>query len=311
MSALDLAGLKIGHARHSTALTGCTVLICPPHTTASVDVRGPAPGSRESALLAVDKPIDYIHAIVLTGGSAFGLAAADGVMRYLADNEIGHQTPVRLIPLVAASVLYDLFLSGGETPDAQLGYTACQNASATNVAQGSVGAGTGATVGKWNGFETMMKSGFGLASLQDGELVVGAAAAVNAIGDVLNGDGTILAGAQYPDGRWCAEDDPLRRFPFAARPNPVTNTTLVVVYTNARLNKILAYRLAQRAHDGLAIAIRPVHTSHDGDTAYALSTGDLEANFDLVANAAVEVVAEAIRNAVRHADQSQFTIHHS
>jgi L-aminopeptidase/D-esterase-like protein len=305
MSALDLAGLKIGHARHGTALTGCTVFLCPPHTTASVDVRGPAPGSRESALLAVDKPIDYIHAIVLTGGSAFGLATADGVMGYLADNDIGHHTFVRKIPLVAAAVLYDLFLSKGITPGADLGYAACQNARTADIAQGSVGAGRGATVGKWNGFDTMMKSGFGLASLQEGELVVGAAAAVNAIGDVVNADGSILAGARYPDGSWCADRDPLRRFPDFKKINAVANTTLVVVYTNARLDKVRAYRLAQRAHDGMAIAIRPVHTSHDGDTAFAVSTGMVEANFDLVANAAVMVVAEAIRNGVRHAQQDE------
>jgi L-aminopeptidase/D-esterase-like protein len=303
MPAINLAGLKIGHATHPEALTGCTVILCPPQVVASVDVRGPAPGSRELALLGVDKPIDYLHAVVLTGGSAFGLATADGVMRYLVEKEIGHRTFVRRVPLVAAAVLYDLFLSQGATPDAQVGYDACQNASATNIAQGSVGAGTGATVGKWNGFETMMKGGFGLASLQEGELVVGAAAAVNAIGDVLDTDGSILAGARQPDGRWCADRDPLRRFPDFSKVNALTNTTLVVVYTNAKLNKVLAYRLAQRAHDGMAIAIRPVHTSHDGDTAFALSTGSVEAHFDLVANAAVAMVTEAIRNAVRHAEQ--------
>jgi L-aminopeptidase/D-esterase-like protein len=296
-----LAGLKIGHAQHETALTGCTVILCPPQVVASVDVRGPAPGSRELAILGVDKPIDYIHAIVLTGGSAFGLATADGVVRYLVEQDIGHVTFVRRVPLVAAAVLYDLFLSHGITPDAEIGYAACQNASETNIMQGSVGAGTGATIGKWNGRETMMKGGFGLASLKEGELVVGAVAAVNAIGDVLNADGSILAGARLPDGRWAAERDPLRRFPDFSKVNALTNTTLIVVYTNARLNKVLAYRLAQRAHDGIAIAVRPAHTSHDGDTAFALSTGTVEAHFDLVANAAVEVVAEAIRNGVRHA----------
>ncbi|MFO7539309.1 MAG: P1 family peptidase [Chloroflexota bacterium] len=301
MPAINLAGLKIGHAVQTNALTGCTVFLCPPNTVASVDIRGPAPGSRESALLAVDKPIDYLHAVVLTGGSAFGLATADGVMRYLAENKIGHPTRIRPIPLVAAAVVYDLFLSKGVTPDAQLGYAACRNAHATNMAQGNVGAGVGVTVGKWNGFETMMKSGFGLASLQEGDLVVGAAAVVNAVGDVVNADGSVLAGACLPDGSWCADHDPLRRFPDSAVTNAVTNTTLVVVYTNAKLSKVQAYRLAQRAHDGMAIAIRPVHTSHDGDTAFALSTGNVAANFDLVANAAVEMVAEAIRNGVRHA----------
>jgi L-aminopeptidase/D-esterase-like protein len=305
MQPINLADLKIGHAAHTTARTGCTVILCPPDTVASVDVRGPAPGSRELALLAVDKPIDYVHAIVLTGGSAFGLATADGVMHYLADNDIGHYTFVRKIPLVAAAVLYDLLLSEGVTPGAELGYAACQNARSTNIAQGSVGAGRGATVGKWHGFDRMMKGGFGLASWQEGELVVGAAAAVNAIGDVVNADGSILAGARYPDGSWCADRDPLRRFSDFRKINVVANTTLVVVYTNARLDKVRAYRLAQRAHDGMAIAIRPVHTSHDGDTAFALSTGTVEANFDLVANAAVAMVAEAIRNAVRHAAQGE------
>ena len=299
MHPIHLAGLKIGHATHPHAPTGCTVFLCPPDTVASVDVRGPAPGSRESALLSVDKPINYIHAIVLTGGSAFGLATADGVMAYLAEKGIGHKTPVRPIPLVAAAVVYDLFASQGITPDAQLGYAACQNAQAEAVTQGRVGAGAGVTVGKWNGPDKMMPSGFGMASWQEGELVVGAAAVVNAMGDVVRADGSILAGARESDGRWSAEADPMRRFAYSrGEKTAVTNTTLVVVYTNARLDKVLAYRLAQRAHDGMAIAIRPVHTSHDGDTAFALSTGSVEANFDLVANAAVEMVAQAIRAGV-------------
>jgi L-aminopeptidase/D-esterase-like protein len=303
MTSINLAGLKIGHAAHDSALTGCTVVLCPPGTVASIDVRGPAPGSREAALLAVDKPIDYIHAIVLTGGSAFGLATADGVMRYLAEREIGHVTPVRLIPLVAAAVIYDLFLSQGVTPGADLGYAACENATDSGIAQGSVGGGVGATVGKWGGRGGMMKGGFGLASLTEGDLVVGAAAVVNAIGDVVNADGSVLAGARREDGGWLVEQKPLR--PFAPRPpaNLGTNTTLVVVYTNAVLNKVLAYRLAQRAHDGMAIAIRPAHTTHDGDTAFALGTGQVAAHFDLVANMVVEATAEAIRNSVRYAEQ--------
>jgi L-aminopeptidase/D-esterase-like protein len=275
-----------------------------------VDVRGPAPGSRESALLQPDKPIQYIHGLVLTGGSAFGLATADGVMRYLSEHNIGHPTPVRPIPLVPAAVVYDLFMGGQRLPDAAMGYAACVAAdtavsdtavSDTAVLQGNVGAGAGVTVGKWGGFAAMMKGGFGLATMQVDEMIIGAAAVVNAVGDVLNADGTVLAGARADDGGWLVAHNPLRRYPERPPVQMGTNTTLVVVWTNATLSKVEAHRLAQRAHDGLAIAIRPVHTTHDGDTTFALATGQVAGNFDLVASAAVEMVAEAIRNGVRMA----------
>ncbi|GAB4274278.1 MAG: P1 family peptidase [Candidatus Promineifilaceae bacterium] len=294
------AGIKIGHATLEKYHTGCTVFLCPPETVGSVDVRGPAPGSRESALLQLDKPISYLNAVVLTGGSAFGLAAADGVMRYCAEHNIGHQTPVRPIPIVPAAVVYDLFMGDGRhLPDADLGYAAAVAATENNDAQGNIGAGAGVSVGKWAGFENAMKSGFGTASFEKDGLVVMATAVTNAVGDVVNSDGTVLAGARSDSG-WMADKDPFRH--FAARP-PVqmTNTTLVVVGTNARLTKIEANRLAQRAHDGMAIAIRPIHTTHDGDTAFALATGKIDAGFDIVANIAVEMVAEAIRNSVRYA----------
>lgn len=299
---IDLAGLKIGHETIEESFTGCTVILCPEGNVASVDVRGPAPGSRETALLGMDKPIDYVHAILLTGGSAFGLAAADGVMRYLAERNIGHKTPILPIPLVPAAVVYDLFLGMGSAfPTADTGYAACLNARDVDVAQGNVGAGAGVTVGKWSGTMDIMKSGFGLASHSRGDLIVGAAAVVNAMGDVVEKDGRVLAGARKPEGGWMADDDPFRSFPDSPPVQPGTNTTLVVVYTNAIFSKVEANRLAQRAHDGMAIAIRPVHTTHDGDTAFALATCQVEAGFDLVANIAVEMVAEAIRNSVRHA----------
>lgn len=277
------------------------MFLCPPETVGGVDARGPAPGSRELTLLELDKPIQTVHAVLLTGGSAFGLAAADGVMRYLGERDIGHWTPIRRIPIVPAAVVYDLFFSQGQRmPDAKMGYQACLNASETAFAQGNVGAGMGVTVGKWGGREGFMKGGFGLACVEQEGMVVGAAAVVNAIGDVVNEDGSVLAGARHPDGGWLVAEKPYR--PFAARPPAqLTNTTLVVVWTNARLTKVEANRLAQRAHDGLAIAIRPVHTTHDGDTAFALATGQVEANFDLVANTAVHATTEGIRNAVRFA----------
>ncbi len=295
-------GFQIGHATNEAGHTGCTVFLCPPGTVGGVDVRGPAPGSRETVLLAPDKAVTTINAVLLTGGSAFGLAAADGVMNFLAERGIGHPTPVRPIPIVTAAVVYDLFMNGGRVlPDAAMGYAACRAASDEPTVQGNVGAGAGVTVGKWGGFAGIMKGGFGLASVELGELAVGAAAVVNSVGDVVSADGTVLAGARAPDGGWLVEGDPFRRFPERPPANLGTNTTLVVVLTNARLDKVAANRLAQRAHDGMAMAIRPAHTTHDGDTAFALAAGPVMAPFDLVANAAVEMVAEAIRNGVRYA----------
>ncbi len=299
---MDLAGFRIGHAANAEFHTGCTVLLCPEGTVASADVRGPAPGSREIALLGMDKPIEHIHAVLLTGGSAFGLAAADGVMRYLAERGIGHPTPIKAIPLVASAVVYDLILGLGQVfPDADMGYAACEAAETQDVAQGNVGAGAGVTVGKWAGFGGIMKSGFGLAVHWEDDLVVGAAVVVNAVGDVVNEDGTVLAGAHDGQGGWLVSQDPYRRFPTASPPQTGTNTTLAAVFTNAWLTKVQANRLAQRAHDGLAIAIRPVHTTHDGDTAFALATCRVDADFDAVANIAVSTVIAAIRSSVLHA----------
>jgi L-aminopeptidase/D-esterase-like protein len=304
---MNLVGLKIGHATHEKYHTGCTAFLCPEEgAVAGVDVRGPAPGARELALLGLDKPIERVYAVMLTGGSAFGLATADGTMRYLSERNIGHWTPIRRIPLVPAAVVYDLFLSEANTPDAEMGYLACLNASDQDVPQGNVGAGAGVTVGKWAGFKSMMKGGFGLAEYSHSEydLTVIAAAVTNAVGDVVNPDGTVLAGAYDEDGSWLAAENPYRFIDpasFSTPPVVGANTTLLVVATNARLTKAQTNRLAQRAHNGLAIAIRPSHTRHDGDTAFALSTGEVEAPENLVGNMAVEAVAEAIRNSVRQA----------
>lgn len=295
--------IRIGHHTDEHNHTGCTVFLLPEGTVGGVDVKGPAPGSRESALLAPEKAVSSVHAIVFSGGSAFGLAAADGVMRFLAEKGVGHPTPVRPIPIVPAAIVYDLFFSGGLSfPDAEMGYVACGNATADNTQQGNVGAGAGVTVGKWAGIARSMKGGFGLATFEENGFCVSAAAVVNSIGDVLNEDGSILAGARKEDGAWMAEDDPFRSFPDRPPANLGTNTTLVLLATNARLDKVAVNRLAQRAHDGLAIAVRPAHTTHDGDTAFAVATGAHgDAPFDRVANIGVFAVAEAIRNAVRHA----------
>ena len=299
---IPFAGVRLGHATHAQFPTGCTVFLCPPGTYGSVDSRGPAPGSRELALLAPDKPDDKeVNAVVLTGGSAFGLATADGVMRYLAERNIGHPTPIRNVPIVPAAVVFDLRPGTTYTPDAALGYAACQAAAdyAGEIAQGNVGVGAGVLVGKWAGFPYMMKGGFGVASITADGVEVAAAAVVNAVGDVVNDDGSVLAGARDPDGGWLAARYPLRYAGEMGLPPPGTNTTLVVVATDATLTRNELARLAHHAHNGLAIAVRPSHTRHDGDIAFALSTRRVVAPITLVNNMAVTAVSEAIRNAVR------------
>lgn len=310
---MSFCGIKIGHATDSEMHTGCTVFLCPDNTVASVDVRGPAPGSRESALLAVDKPNRPVNAVVLSGGSAFGLATADGVVAYLAERDVGWATPIRPVPIVPAAIVYDLFINGGKAPpDADMGYAACAAASEEDPAQGCVGAGAGVTVGKWAGPQHMMKGGFGIASDVVEGVSVCAAAVVNSVGDVVNQDGTVLAGARGDDGTWLASADPYRRYPPQEPPILGTNSTLVVVAADVRLSRVGCNRLAQRAHNGIALAIRPAHTTHDGDTVFALGTGQtgpllggsagVDARpFDIVCNVAEAMVAEAIRNAVRYA----------
>ena len=304
VAATTASGFLVGHAERREYHTGCTAILCPPGTVAGVDVRGPAPGSRETDLLAPDKPIARLDALLFTGGSAFGLAAADGVMRYLAEHGAGHPTPVKPIPLVAASVIYDLLLSGGAAhPDAELGYAACRAARTLPLppaAQGNAGAGAGASVGKWAGPAAMMKGGVGYAERPAADAWVAALAVVNPVGDVLAEDGSVLAGARDEGGGWLAAAVPERWLPRRAL-FPGTNTTLAAVLTDATLSKPQAARLAQRAHDGIARAVLPAHTDHDGDAAYALAAGTREAPFDLVSVQAVACVSEAIRNAVRHA----------
>ena len=304
---MKTANLKVGHATDEKHHTGCTVFLCPPETVAGVDIRGMAPGSRETALLDPIKSVPYVNAIMLTGGSAFGLATADGVMQYLLERGIGHWTPILPVPIVPTAVVYDLFMHMGKRmPDREMGYAACVDADLAKeeLAQGCVGAGAGVTVGKWTSrIEYFMKSGVGFASAMVGDAEVFAAAVVNAVGDVVEADGSVLAGARdHHTKAWQATENRMRVVMGSPKRPNMTNTTLVVVATTAKLTKVEANRLAQRAHDGFAMAIQPVHTMHDGDAAFALSTGDVEGlPFDAVANTAVYTVAEAIRNGVKHA----------
>ena len=297
-------GFKVGHFTEVKAMTGCTVILCPPNTRASCDVRGNSPGSRELALLAPEKSAQEIHAVLLTGGSAFGLAAADGVMRWLEEHNIGYPTPWGKVPLVPTAVVFDLNAgSSSVRPDALSGYRACDTASTGPLDEGNVGVGTGATVGKWKGTEFWMKGGLGSASVEQSGLAVGALAVVNAVGDIINENGTILAGARGHDGRFIGAAEPYR--PLArGKVLEQANTTLVVVATNASLSKLELYRVAQRMHDGMARAIVPSHTSYDGDVSFALACGDVKADLDLVSEIAAQLAAEAIRRAVKAANSA-------
>jgi len=297
----DVPGIKVGHFTDDKALTGTTVILCPPKTRASCEVRGNSPGSRELALLAPEKSTQEIHAVVFTGGSAFGLAAADGVMRWLEEHGVGYSTPWAKVPIVPTAVVFDLNVGSSTIrPDSLSGYQACDAASGGQVEEGNVGAGTGATVGKWRGFDSWMKGGVGTASVRVGELIVGALAVVNAVGDVVDSDGSVLAGARAGDGHFFGEVEGYR--PLArGKVLEESNTTLVLAATNARFSKLELFRVSQRMHDGMARAIVPVHTSYDGDVSFALSCGDLSADLDFVSELAAHVTAESIRRGVKAA----------
>jgi L-aminopeptidase/D-esterase-like protein len=285
----SVAGIRVGHWTDPVGLTGCTVVLPPPGTVASCEVRGGAPGTRETDLLRPGMLVQEAHAVLLTGGSAFGLAAADGVMRYLAERGIGFETPVARVPIVPAAVLFDLSCGSPEArPGPEAGHAACIAAATGEVHEGNVGAGTGATVAKLRGQGGAVKGGLGTASMTDGALVVGAVAAVNALGEIVDDDGAMIAGARAD-----AVDE-------AAAPGPA-NTTLVVVATNARLSKERANLLARAAHHGISRAVRPSHTMWDGDTVFALATGEVDADQRLCESLAEGVVASAIRRGVRAA----------
>jgi len=287
-----VAGIRVGHWTDPVGLTGCTVVLPPPGTIASGAVRGGAPGTRETDLLRPGMLVEEAHAVLLTGGSAFGLAAAEGVMSFLEERGIGHDTTVARVPIVPAAVLFDLGVGDPSTrPGSGAGRAACDAATDGDVAEGNVGAGTGATVAKVFGLEHGLKGGIGSAAAEDGELVVGALAAVNALGEIVDADGNPIAGSRAP-GR---DQDP----PPPGQPG---NTTLVVVATNATLTKERAHLLAQAAHEGISTAVRPAHTIWDGDTVFTLATGRVGADQRIVEALAVRATSEAIRRAVFAAD---------
>jgi len=300
----DVPGVLVGHATDREGLTGCTaVLFEEPYAVVGVDVRGSSPGTRETDRLSPMGTVRRTHALLLTGGSAFGLAAVEGVVGFLEEHDVGLDVGVARIPLVSAAVLFDLVVgSPAARPDPEMGYEAASAAKSGDFAQGSVGAGTGATVGKALGMERAMKGGVGSASVGlDGGLVVGALAAVNAFGGVRDPDsGKVLAGPRTDDG---ALGDTVELLPEAVtRMRWGEDTTLGIVATNANLSKTQASKVAQMAHDGLARAVEPVHTTVDGDVVFAASVGGADAATDVVGAWGARVMQEAILRAVRRAE---------
>jgi L-aminopeptidase/D-esterase-like protein len=309
-SIVDVPGLLVGHFTLSERLTGCSVVLAPNGAVGAVDVRGAAPGTRETDLLDPANLVDKVHAVVLSGGSAFGLDAATGVVRWLDEQGIGFETGYGRVPIVPAAVLFDLpvVLQGDDPkarPDAEAGYAACEAASTASPAAGNVGAGAGACVGKLFGLDRCMKGGIGNASVRVGPWVVGALVACNAVGDVIDpATGQVLAGARTADGKNLLDTQrALLAGEHSKRPLPGTNTTIGVVATNATLSKAQAKRLAMSAHDGLARSIRPAHTTLDGDTLFALATGTEASTPDLMLLTvmAAEATALATVDAIRQA----------
>jgi L-aminopeptidase/D-esterase-like protein len=283
-----VAGVSVGHWTDPEGRTGCTVVVFPEPNIAAAEVRGAAPGSRETALLEPGMRIEQIQAILLTGGSAFGLAAADGVVRGLEADGRGHPTPMGPVPIVPAAVVFDLRSDAdGMRPGPDHGEAAYRAAGTEAVTAGLVGAGTGTTVAKWRGLEQAQPGGLASATRLAGDATVGALVVLNAVGDVFTLEGTPLTGGLHEPG------------PAAPLPSDLTNTTLVVLATDAALTRTELSRLAVRSHDALAVCIRPVHTRFDGDIVFAVSCGGVSVDVDTAAEAAFGATANAVEKAIR------------
>ena len=302
----DVPGIEVGHAQHPSGKTGCTVILSRNGAVPGVDAHGGAPGTRETDCLRPENVIPCVHAVFLSGGSAYGLDCGGGIMRWLEERKIGFDIGVTVVPIVAGAVLNDLAFTGGAArPDAAAGYQACAEATAGESRQGNVGAGTGATIGRLSGTAGgMMKGGLGTASVRVGDLVVGAIVAVNCNGDVSDPrTGEVLAGTLTRDrSRVAGAMDMIRGAAEGYKEGFPTNTTIGVVATNGALTKAMATRVAMMAHDGYARTINPVHTLGDGDVVFALSTSGLAADVNRVGALAALVMAEAVASAVRAAE---------
>lgn len=301
----QIENIKIGHAQDETGGTGCTVIICETGAVTGVDIRGGGPASRESALLNPVAANDGVHAVLLSGGSAFGLDAAGGVMEYLEERNVGFPVGVTKVPIVCESCLFDLRVADFKArPDKKMGYDACVDAEKNSPGQGNVGAGTGATVGKFYGEAGMMKSGLGIYAVSLGELKVGAVVAVNALGDVCDYEtNEKLAGLIDPKtGEFTDSEEAFYRAYANMKDLFTGNTTIGAVITNAGFSKTEMTKIASMAQNGYARSIRPVHTTADGDSIYAMSAGGVKADINVVGTLAAKVMAEAVKSAVLEAE---------
>lgn len=300
----DIKGIKVGHAQDAAGGTGCTAILCEEGAWAGVDVRGGGPASRETELLKPVNMVQQIHCVMLSGGSAYGLAAGDGAMAFLEEHNVGFDVGVGVVPIVCGASLFDLVVGDPKCrPDREMGYAACEAAGKTEVESGNVGAGTGASVGKFLGPDRMMKSGLGVYGVQIGEVQCAAIVAVNALGDVLDyHTGQTIAGILSEDKKSLASTQEIMYEEIGKARNVFSgNTTIGCIVTNAKLTKDQANKLASIAHNGYAKTISPVHTSADGDTIFVMATGEVEVGPDALGALAVEVMGRAINKAARSA----------
>ncbi len=303
----DVDGIKVGNAQDLEGATGCTVVICENGATAGVDVRGGSPGTRETDLLDPQNLVDKIHAVMLSGGSAFGLDAASGAMKYLEEQDIGFDVQVTKVPIVCSAVLFDLVVGDHRVrPNLEMGYEACVNANNEECPNGNVGAGTGATVGKFSGVERAMKGGLGSYALQIGDLKVGAIVAVNCLGDVIDPEtGEILAGLLDEEGKKLVGTENILAQRYSEKKNLFSgNTTIGVIATNGTFTKSEANKLASMAHNGYGRTMRPAHSIFDGDTIFTMATGKIEADINVVGFLAARTMERAVINAIKSADSS-------
>lgn len=303
----DIDGIKVGNAQDLEAATGCTVILCEEGATAGVDVRGGSPGTRETDLLNPQNLVDKIHGVMLTGGSAFGLDAASGAMKYLEERGIGFDVQVTKVPIVCSAVLFDLAVGDYRIrPDFNMGYMACENANNEECPSGNLGAGTGATVGKFLGVERAMKGGLGSYAVQIGGLKVGAIVAVNCLGDVIDPEtGEILAGLLDEKGKALIGTEDVLMENYDNKKNIFSgNTTIGVVATNGIFTKSEANKLASMSHNGYGRSMRPAHSIFDGDTIFTMATGKVEADINVVGLLAARTMERAVINAIKSADSA-------
>ncbi len=300
----DVEGIKVGHEVNLDGMTGTTVIICEEGATGGVDVRGSAPGTRETDLFKAEKMVDQVHSVVLSGGSAFGLEAASGVMQYLEDNNIGLDVGVTRVPIVASAVIFDLNIGDFRIrPNFNMGYMAAKSANTRERKQGNVGCGLGATVGKILGPNSAMKSGLGSASIKVGDLVVSALVSTNAFGDVYNyEDNEQMAGVYDYERKEMLNTIDIMRFQGGNMDFGPTNTTIGIVCTNGILTKPEANKIAQMAHNGFAKSINPIHTMLDGDTIFTMATNKVKSDVNLIGTMAAEVMSRAISNSIVYAE---------